>query len=411
MASYDPGDLQSTALDEHAEAAEPAESAEPPEPEGPPDPWYRNRLLLVAWATAVAILIVLIIYGLIQLSHGVEGGTSTTTPTTTTPTPPPSPSGTNCLDVTTEETSSLNAQVDPQDLDACGYPSPCQYPCTDTASTATGVPAGTELTNVSSISCGANQTIKDVNFVGSTSDISINGPNCTIEDSHIEGTDPNAGENGDQIIGSGQSGFTLLHDELSGTMSGTTCTDPYANGVQGEATIEYSYIHCVAEGVNYDINLSNDFIISDGPCEYYGSGGTGGTGCSSAPAHYEATYLNGGGRTAEVTYNHNTLINPNWQTSAVFGDDHYQPPLTNWTVENNLIGAASPTIEVGCMGDDESGIVITGNRFAFFSTNSPTASTGSIPDPEINSLATTWTGNFLDGNLDTIPESSVDTGC
>ena len=111
MASYDRGDLQSTALDKYAEAAEPAESVETPEPEGPPDPWYRNRLLLVAWATAVAILIVLIIYGLIQLSHGVEGGTSTTTPTTTptgsstptrsstttpapTTTPPPPPSST-----------------------------------------------------------------------------------------------------------------------------------------------------------------------------------------------------------------------------------------------------------------------------------------------------------------------------
>jgi cytoskeletal protein RodZ len=105
MASYDVDDSP-----EYAEAAEPAESADRSEPEGPPDPWYRNRVLLVAWATAVAILIVLIIYGLIQLSHGVEGGPSTSTPSkthtrsstptrsstttpppsTTTPSPPPS---------------------------------------------------------------------------------------------------------------------------------------------------------------------------------------------------------------------------------------------------------------------------------------------------------------------------------
>jgi cytoskeletal protein RodZ len=61
---------------------EPAEQ-ESPEPESPPDPWYRNRLLLAVWATMVAVLIVLIIYGLIQLSRGTAGGPSTTTPSTT----------------------------------------------------------------------------------------------------------------------------------------------------------------------------------------------------------------------------------------------------------------------------------------------------------------------------------------
>ena len=40
------------------------------EPESAPDPWYRNRVLLALWALLVAILIVLIIYGLVQLSRG-----------------------------------------------------------------------------------------------------------------------------------------------------------------------------------------------------------------------------------------------------------------------------------------------------------------------------------------------------
>jgi cytoskeletal protein RodZ len=55
------------------------------EPESAPDPWYRNRVLLALWALLVAVLIVLIIYGLVELSRGgAGGGPSTTTPSTTT---------------------------------------------------------------------------------------------------------------------------------------------------------------------------------------------------------------------------------------------------------------------------------------------------------------------------------------
>jgi cytoskeletal protein RodZ len=102
MASYSADDMQPPDSDENPDYSE------SPEPESPPDPWYRNRLLLAVWATMVAILIVLIIYGLIQLSQGSVGGPSTTTPETTptrsssptpsttppstTTTPPPSPS-------------------------------------------------------------------------------------------------------------------------------------------------------------------------------------------------------------------------------------------------------------------------------------------------------------------------------
>jgi len=63
--------------------------AESAELESAPAPWYRNRWLLAAWATMVAILVVLIIYGLIQLSHGGGGGPPITTPSTTS-TPAPS---------------------------------------------------------------------------------------------------------------------------------------------------------------------------------------------------------------------------------------------------------------------------------------------------------------------------------
>src|ERR1700761_6885412 len=97
MANYGAVDLL-VDVDELDNAADSAE------PDFAPDPWYRNRVLLALWALALALLLTLIIYGLVELSRGGGGGapatttpstshtrSSTTSPTTTT-TPPPSSS-------------------------------------------------------------------------------------------------------------------------------------------------------------------------------------------------------------------------------------------------------------------------------------------------------------------------------
>ena len=94
MANYGTVDSQPPGSDDYPDYAESAE------PESPPDPWYRNRSLLAVWATMVAILIVLIIYGLIQLSHGNGGGPSTTT-SSTTPTPSSTPTRSSTPTTTT----------------------------------------------------------------------------------------------------------------------------------------------------------------------------------------------------------------------------------------------------------------------------------------------------------------------
>jgi hypothetical protein len=99
MADYGAGgSLPPGFYDESSDAAHDSDSAKP---DSAPDPWYRNRVLLALWSAMVALLITLIIYGLLQLSHGGgEGGgpststssttptrSSTTSPTTTTATP------------------------------------------------------------------------------------------------------------------------------------------------------------------------------------------------------------------------------------------------------------------------------------------------------------------------------------
>jgi hypothetical protein len=89
-------------VDEPDRADEAADSAEP---DLAPDPWYRNRLLLALWALAVALLLTLLVYGLVELSRGGEGGgSSTTTPSTT-----HTRSSTTSLTTTTTPSSSSEA--------------------------------------------------------------------------------------------------------------------------------------------------------------------------------------------------------------------------------------------------------------------------------------------------------------
>jgi hypothetical protein len=85
--------------------------ADSAEPESAPAPWYTKRSLLAVWATMVAILVVLIIYGLIQLSHGGGGGPSTTTPSTT---PTPTRSSTTTPSTTTTPPSTATNPPPPE---------------------------------------------------------------------------------------------------------------------------------------------------------------------------------------------------------------------------------------------------------------------------------------------------------
>jgi cytoskeletal protein RodZ len=89
--------------------------AEFSEAESAPSPWYRSRVLLALWGLMVAILVVLIIYGLIELSRGGGGGTSTTTPSTTpTQSSTTTPSTTTTTPPTTSETSETSPAPPPE---------------------------------------------------------------------------------------------------------------------------------------------------------------------------------------------------------------------------------------------------------------------------------------------------------
>jgi hypothetical protein len=104
MAQYDAdGSLQQVLDDEPDWADEAAE------PDSAPDPWYRNRVLLALWALALALLLTLIIYGLVELSRGDEGGG----PVTTTPSTSHTQSSTTSSTTTTTTTPSSTSEAPP----------------------------------------------------------------------------------------------------------------------------------------------------------------------------------------------------------------------------------------------------------------------------------------------------------
>lgn len=85
------------------EASEAPGELDPFDQEPEPTPWYRKPLGVIAWVIAVAILLALIVYGLMELIQGGQGTkptpsttsstsptSATTTPVTTTPTTTPS---------------------------------------------------------------------------------------------------------------------------------------------------------------------------------------------------------------------------------------------------------------------------------------------------------------------------------
>src|SRR3984957_17574612 len=94
------------AVDSLGDVDELDNAADSAEPDFAPDPWYRNRVLLALWALALALVLTLIIYGLVELSRAGEGGGPVTTTPSTSPTrsSTPSPTTTTTTPSTTSET-------------------------------------------------------------------------------------------------------------------------------------------------------------------------------------------------------------------------------------------------------------------------------------------------------------------
>lgn len=261
-------------------------------------------------------------------------------------------------------------------LDACGYPSP------NTA----GVPAGTNLVNLTSSNAPANTlwsggslwvngaaTINGYNIAGS---VVINtNSKVTITNSQIRW-----GGDGAVIGGNNTAGFnpnlTVSYSTVGGVYDGNgNCTNPSATDIRlfyGNVVMDHDKFDCSFESVNDDggnsvkYTLTHSYVIADG----YGPG-----------AHMEALYLGG---SINVEVDHNTILAPLQPSATIFNDSKCGLP-TKLLVTNNLIAGG---IGNGAFAGGGPNATVTGNRFSGAWGNT---------DWGAQPAGTVWSGNYVDG--------------
>jgi hypothetical protein len=202
---------------------------------------------------------------------------------------------------------------------ACGYPD----------ATNTGVPAGTALTTVSSVTLGAGQTLEGKIV---TNGVRVTGANATIRNSVIKTP---SGGNGTTAIemGNGANNFTIEHSEVTGNGSKTNAPESNVWNHYEDSGFRVidSYLHGVPDNIEGGVaEVRDSFIAVD--AEY-------------PAAHSENIYLCGG--TANVQ--HSTLYNESGETSLIFGDGICGKGNTV-TVENSLLAGGGYMLQPNSKG-------------------------------------------------------------
>jgi hypothetical protein len=275
--------------------------------------------------------------------------------------PKEEPSGkTNCID----------------DPSACGYPD----------ATNTGVPAGTTLTKRSGeVSVTeAGTTVKDLDVTG---EILVEANNTTLEDDEVLA---NAGSGNRGIyIAPGVTGTVIDHVTCHGEGSGTQ----YCVFNKDSSTmIEHSYLYDCGECLNGPGTIAESFF--DVTAVISGE-------------HYEDIYYGGG--EGPLIVEHDTLLNPQGQTATVFASTDFGDQTTV-TISDNLLAGGGYTLyggtscTTGECGAVKGPFTVTGNRFSDkYYPESGYYGVGAYFDAAV----TTWSGNFWDSTLETIPEPTA----
>jgi len=209
--------------------------------------------------------------------------------------------------------------------------------------------------------------------------IEVSANNVTIKDTRVT----NSGDTSSAIhVDAGVTGTLIEDSTLSGQSSSNAIQYAVTNGGSRTTGLRLQMYNCT-ECWNGQGTLQDSYAISDGVI---------------SGAHYEAVYV-GGGTTEPTDIEHDTLLNPNNQTAAFFGDDHAWGPMHNVTIDNNLVASGGDGIDTGCNGDGNTNIKITNNRLSY-TYNSHMPPGGENTDPSV----TTWSGNYRDDTLATIGE-------
>ena len=202
---------------------------------------------------------------------------------------------------------------------ACGYPD----------ATDAGVPAGTALTTVSSVTLGAGQTLEGKIV---TNGVRVTRSGATIRNSVIK--TPSGGNGSTAIeMGGGATNFTIEHSEVTGNSFKTNAPESNVWNRYENAGFRVigSYLHGVPDNIEGGIaEVPHSFIAVD--AEYSG-------------AHGENIYLYGS--TANVQ--RSTLYNESDETSLIFGDGICGKGNTV-TVENSLLAGGGYMLQPNSKG-------------------------------------------------------------
>ena len=213
---------------------------------------------------------------------------------------------------------------------ACGYPD----------ATNSGVPAGTALTTVSSVTLGAGQTLEGKIV---TNGVRVTGANATIRNSVIQ--TPSGGNGSTAIeMGNGATNFTIEHSEVTGNGSKTNAPESNVWNHYEDAGFRVigSYLHGVPDNIEGGVaEIRDSFIAVD--AEYPG-------------AHSENIYLCGGSANVQ----HSTLYNESDETSLIFGDGICGKG-NRVTVENSLLAGGGYMLQPNSKGVSAP-VKIIGNR-------------------------------------------------
>ena len=202
---------------------------------------------------------------------------------------------------------------------ACGYPD----------ATNSGVPAGTALTTVSSVTLSAGQTLEGKTV---TNGVRVTGANVTIRNSVIK--EPSGGNGSTAIeLANGATNFTIEHSEVTGNGSKTNAPESNVWNHYNNAGFKVigSYLHGVPDNIEGAVaEVRDSFIAVD--AEYSG-------------AHSEDIYLCG----ANANVQHSTLYNESDETSLIFGDGICGTGNAV-TVENSLLAGGGYMLQPDSKG-------------------------------------------------------------
>lgn len=228
--------------------------------------------------------------------------------------------------------------------------------------TNTGVPAGVTLTASGDlVITKAGTVISGLDIHGT---VYIDAPNVTLIDCKVTSASFSVVQ-----IAQGVTGAVVQNCEINGVGTG----NDGSNGISGQGTFIGNNIYNVENG----INVTGASVIQNNYIH--------GLQASGSP-HYDGIQIDGG--VSNVTISHNTVINQWGQTSAIMIDNYFGP-ISNISVDNNLLSGGGYTVYTDAQftGGSISGVSFTNNHIG----------AGQYGATDFNKASPTYTGNVNDG--------------